>query len=445
MENRVMEPIIDEVLSHVFPPLPLMDEMLLAESIKENGVIHPLIIWKGKGILVDGHNRFKICKELGLPYSTQEMDFADANAAKTWMIKNQLGRRNVNAFVKVELVLPLRDSLLEEGRKNHGRPKKGEKTLSTMIKFSAEVNTQKSLAELSGVSTGTFYKSQWLVGNATESIKEMLRVGAISISSAYMMTKWLLNDADEFTRRKVESGEMTLEQAYENARKEQGNKDDGLILQDVTEPVSEGDDDQITRHVAESIALPRETCADDQSLNSVTNRLTARSSARLAPLSDVQQTPQHYAQPTGATQVSSDQKIVPFAPRQQPNWCIDDYVDEPDDYVPPQVPYVRHDPDDIPLEQRNINLGPLTGPHSTSKIDDDELDIDPFDYTDFDDWEEVLIRKVDNFTYYVQEMLSKLSTIELPPNAGKRITAILDEFTTKVNEKYEEVFENEEE
>ena len=95
--------------------------MQLAESIKENGVIHPLIIWKWKGILVDGHNRFRICKELGIPYSTQEMEFADANATKTWMIKNQLGRRNVNAFVKVELVLPLRDSLLEEGRKNHGR------------------------------------------------------------------------------------------------------------------------------------------------------------------------------------------------------------------------------------------------------------------------------------------------------------------------------------
>ena len=440
MEKQVMEPIIDEVLSHVFPPLPLMDEMLLVESIKENGVVHPLIIWKGKGILVDGHNRFRICKELGIPYSTHEMEFADVNAAKTWMIKNQLGRRNVNAFVKVELVLPLRDSLLEEGRKNHGRPKKGEKTLSTMIKFSAEVNTQKSLAELSGVSTGTFYKSQWLVGNATESIKNMLRMGAISISSAYTMTKWLLNEADEFTRRRIESGEATLEQAYEDAKKRQENQDGELNWQDVPEPVSEGDADQITSHDTESITSHQETGASDQPLNSVSKQPTARSSAQ--PIASP--TTQHSAHPTGSAQVSSGQKIVPFAP-QQPNWCIDDYVDEPDDYVPPQVPYVRHDPDDIPLEQRNINLGPLTGPHSTSKIDDDELDIDPFDYTDFDDWEEVLIRKVDNFTYYVQEMLSKLSTIELPPNAGKRITAILDEFTTKVNEQYEEVFENEEE
>ena len=435
-----MEPIIDEVLSHVFPPLPEMDEMLLAESIKENGVIHPLIVWKGKGILVDGHNRFKICKELGIPYSTQEMEFADVNAAKTWMIKNQLGRRNVNAFVKVELVLPLRDSLLEEGRKNHGRPKKGEKTLSTMIKFSAEVNTQKSLAELSGVSTGTFYKSQWLVGNATESIKNMLRMGAISISSAYTMTKWLLNEADEFTRRRIESGEATLEQAYEDAKKRQENQDGELNWQDVPEPVSEGDADQITSHDTESITSHQETGASDQPLNSVSKQPTARSSAQ--PIASP--TTQHSAHPTGSAQVSSGQKIVPFAP-QQPNWCIDDYVDEPDDYVPPQVPYVRHDPDDIPLEQRNINLGPLTGPHSTSKIDDDELDIDPFDYPNFDEWEEVLIRKVDNFTYYIQEMLSKLSTIELPPNAGKRITAILDEFTTKVNEQYEEVFENEEE
>lgn len=445
MENRVKEPIIDEVLSHVFPPLPLMDEMLLAESIKENGVIHPLIIWKGKGILVDGHNRFKICRELGIPYCTQEMEFADVNAAKTWMIKNQLGRRNINAFVKVELVLPLRDSLIEEGRRRKGWKRRLRDDPSDLMNHEKHFDTQSFLAELSGLSVGTYYCAQWLIKNAPESTKEALREGDLSIYRAFTMTKWLLNEADDFTRRRVESGEVTLEKVYEDAKKWQENQNGRLNLQDESEPVSEGDADQITGHGAESNTPPRETCADDQSLNSVTNRLTARSSARLTPLSDVQQTPQHSAQPTGASQAPSDRKIIPLAPRQQPNWCIDDYVYEPDDYVPPQVPYVRHDPDDIPLEQRNINLGPLTGPHSTSKIDDDELDIDPFDYPDFDDWEEVLIRKVDNFTYYVQEMLSKLSTIELPPNAGKRITAILDEFTTKVNEKYEEVFENEEE
>ena len=441
MENRVMEPIIDEVLSHVFPPLPEMDEMLLAESIKENGVIHPLIVWKGKGILVDGHNRFKICKELGIPYSTQEMEFADVNAAKTWMIKNQLGRRNVNAFVKVELVLPLRDSLLEEGRRRRGWKKRNNDDLSDLTNHEKPFNTRAFLAEISGLSAGTFYFAKWLVDNASETTKCALRSGDLSIHKGHMMTKWLLNEANDFTRHRIESGELTLEQAYENARKEQENKDDGLILQDVTEPVSEGEDDQIIDHVEESLTPLQETDAAGRTLSSVTNQPTARSSARPTANS----TTQHSGQLNGASQVSSDRKIIPLAPRQQPNWCIDDYVCEPDDYVPPQVPYVRHDPDDIPLEQRNINLGPLTGPHSTSKIDDDELDIDPFDYPDFDDWEEVLIRKVDNFTYYVQEMLSKLSTIELPPNAGKRITAILDEFKTKVNEKYEEVFEDEEE
>ena len=111
-----------------------------------------------------------------VPYSTQEMEFADANAAKTWMIKNQLGRRNVNAFVKVELVLPLRDSLLEEGRKNHGRLRKQEKTFPNLGKFSGKVNTEKQLAELAGIAHGSFYMAKWLVENATESTKKALRV-----------------------------------------------------------------------------------------------------------------------------------------------------------------------------------------------------------------------------------------------------------------------------
>ena len=131
--------------------------------------------------------------------------------------------------------------------------------------------------------------------------------------------------------------------------------------------------------------------------------------------------------------------------RQQPNWCIDDYVDEPDDYVKPKEPYVWHDPDEIPLEMRNIDLGPLTGPRSTSTITEDEREIAPFDYPDFDNWEEVLIRKVDNFTEYMQDMFSRLPTIEMPINAAKRITKILDECREKVCAAYEEVFESVEE
>lgn len=426
MENSVsniIEPIIDDILSKVFPPLPEMDEMLLTDSIQKNGVIDPLIIWKGTGILVDGHNRLKICKRLCIPYKTQEMEFEDINAAKTWMIKNQLGRRNLNAFLKVEMILPIRDFLLEEGRRRQGWKKRQHAVLSELTKHEPPHNTRSFLAEIAGLSEGTFHYAKWLIDNASESTKEALRAGTLSIHKAYTMTKWFLKDADAFTKHRIDTGEVTLEEAYDKTKEVQRADDE------------EGIDDS-----------QQQVCSDDCGCEATS---TTEASTNMPPL-PLQQpatrptfpSPQQQAiQP----QVSSEHRILSFQPRQQPNWCIDDYVSEPDDYAPPMVPYVRHDPDEIPLEERNINLGPLTGPHSTSTVEPYEFDIDPFDYPDYNDWEEAFGNKVDYFTYFIEDTFSRLTQIDLPKNAAKRIATILNECKDKINEKYEEVFGNEEE
>jgi len=52
-----------------------------------------LILWGNT--LVDGHNRYAIAEEYGLKYSTIQQDFANKYEAIDWIIKNQLGRRNV--------------------------------------------------------------------------------------------------------------------------------------------------------------------------------------------------------------------------------------------------------------------------------------------------------------------------------------------------------------
>ena len=74
---------------------PLRDEEYekLKESILSEGIRDPLTIWNG--ILLDGHHRYKIAQEFGIEYKTIEVDLPDIDAAKEWMIKNQLGRRNL--------------------------------------------------------------------------------------------------------------------------------------------------------------------------------------------------------------------------------------------------------------------------------------------------------------------------------------------------------------
>jgi hypothetical protein len=69
----------------------------LEKSIKADGVRDPLVIWKEKNAIIDGHNRLKIIKKLNLPYTTKEMSFESIDLVKEWMIRNQLGRRNLTA------------------------------------------------------------------------------------------------------------------------------------------------------------------------------------------------------------------------------------------------------------------------------------------------------------------------------------------------------------
>ncbi len=70
----------------------------LEENILSDGEVYePIITWKG--IIVDGHNRWRIIQAhydmLKDKYHVKEMDFPDRYAAFAWMYRKQLGRRNL--------------------------------------------------------------------------------------------------------------------------------------------------------------------------------------------------------------------------------------------------------------------------------------------------------------------------------------------------------------
>ena len=101
--------IIDE-LKRFIPPLTSEEYNLLEANLLEHGCKDPLTIWEtsdkvlGEGesenqkyVVLDGHNRFEICKknELDFKISTP-LKFDSIDAAKDYMINHQLGRRNLN-------------------------------------------------------------------------------------------------------------------------------------------------------------------------------------------------------------------------------------------------------------------------------------------------------------------------------------------------------------
>ena len=69
---------------------------LQKQLMRDNGPRDPITLWKGKNTILDGHNRYKICKANNLDFATREIELADEEAAKNWIYENQLARRNLS-------------------------------------------------------------------------------------------------------------------------------------------------------------------------------------------------------------------------------------------------------------------------------------------------------------------------------------------------------------
>jgi hypothetical protein len=86
---------INPDLKSLIPPLTAEEFAQLEANLLAHGCRDPLVVWQETQTLLDGHNRLTICDEHGLTYDTHEVSLPDLDAAKAWMITNQLGRRNL--------------------------------------------------------------------------------------------------------------------------------------------------------------------------------------------------------------------------------------------------------------------------------------------------------------------------------------------------------------
>ena len=88
-----MELKINSELKALIPPLTNDEYRLLEESIISEGCRDKLIVWDDT--IIDGHNRYEICKKNGIDFNIEQKDFKDIEEAKDWMDFNQLARRNL--------------------------------------------------------------------------------------------------------------------------------------------------------------------------------------------------------------------------------------------------------------------------------------------------------------------------------------------------------------
>ena len=181
-EKKLYDLAVDPEFRDLIPPLNEEELKLLEASIVADGCESPLIVWNG--VIVDGHNRYAICRKHEIPFAIQEKDFSSRDDAMLWMLRNQLGRRNLNSYQRVELVLKF-EPLVKNAAEQRMMAGKAANPVPTLAQGQTKGRTRDHLSEAAGVSHGTFAKAKKLVQSADEETKRELRAGKVTVNRAY--------------------------------------------------------------------------------------------------------------------------------------------------------------------------------------------------------------------------------------------------------------------
>jgi protein gp37 len=173
-----VELVIDAEFKDRIPSMSLEALALLEEGIRDfGGARDPLVVWKRKKILLDGHNRYEICTRLDLPFDVVELEFPSREEAEDWIDRNALGRRNLNP----DTASLIRGRIYNRTKKAVGRPE-GNPAESAGL-------TAQKLATTFGVkprtieSDGQFARAVETVKAADPTIEQRVHNGEVSKQS----------------------------------------------------------------------------------------------------------------------------------------------------------------------------------------------------------------------------------------------------------------------
>ena len=173
-----------KLFADLIPPLSIEERGELENSIMDEGCRDAICVWNG--VIVDGHNRYEICKRRKRAFRVKEMSFDNDEAAVAWIIRNQFGRRNLTAMQRAELALKLKDAIASEAKKRQGARNdlKAKKDIVPTLAQSPS-KTRDELAKMANVSHGTLAKVEKIIADAAPEVVEAARKGEMSINKAY--------------------------------------------------------------------------------------------------------------------------------------------------------------------------------------------------------------------------------------------------------------------
>jgi hypothetical protein len=177
---------IDPEFKSLIPPLTDEEYDGLRDSLLNEGCRDALVVWND--ILIDGHNRYEICTKHNIPYKTVQKDFENRDEVMLWMLKNQLSRRNLNDFQRIEITHKCEDAVKAKAkeRQYEGRNQYSKRDKEIFPKGS---QSRDELGAMAGVSGKTYEHAVKVINNAPVETLDALRQGKMSINQAYNAIK----------------------------------------------------------------------------------------------------------------------------------------------------------------------------------------------------------------------------------------------------------------
>lgn len=188
---------VDPEFEALIPPLLPDDRDALEASLLAEGCRDALVIWctgDELPVLIDGHNRYRLCRQHGISFETVERTFDSREDVMLWMIRNQRARRNLNKYMRGLVAIKEKDILSIVYKRNQGKRTDLQSTTTT-DDFSSNLKKSsdawKDAAQVNDMSVGTMSDVSYVEENGLDFIKEKARAGEITPHRAKELTKAL--------------------------------------------------------------------------------------------------------------------------------------------------------------------------------------------------------------------------------------------------------------
>ena len=204
-------------MAELLPPLTGEQLAALEADILKNGCYSPVIVNEDM-VIVDGHNRQRLCEQHGLPYQMAVFSFEDMLEAKQWALDTQKGRRNLDKWELGKIALRLKPDIEARAKENMsagGGDQKSEDAksgLATLPNPISPVDTRKELADAVGLGERTMGKVMQIDEHAPTAVKEALDSGDLSINQGYNITRQV-QELPEDQRDEAAAQAVELEKA----------------------------------------------------------------------------------------------------------------------------------------------------------------------------------------------------------------------------------------